>query len=338
MDKPSTAMPAGRPDTAGPGRTKGLRPGTCLFLLALAAVACLALFMTIGAQGHWDFVLPLRARKAATLVLVAYAIAVSTVLFQTATGNRILTPAVMGFDALYLLIQSSLVFALGAQQVLAVDTRLLFIVQVGVMVAASGMLYWTLFSTGRRGMHQLVLAGVVLGVLFHSLSAFIQRLINPNEYAFLQDRFFASFNNPDESLLLLSAVAIAVTSFWGLRWLHAYDVLGLGRDTAINLGLDHRRHVSRILVMVAILTSVSTALVGPVTFFGLLVSHLAYGFVRTHRHVLLLPAAALIGVIFLAGGQVVLERLFHFGANLRVIIDFLGGLMFILLLLRGAAR
>lgn len=307
-------------------------------MLAVTVVALLSLFMVVNANGHWDFVLPLRARKVATLVLVAYAIAVSTVLFQTATGNRILTPAIMGFDALYLLIQSILVFLLGAHQVLAADARLLFIVQVAIMVAASGLMYWVLFSTGRRGLHQLVLAGVVLGVLFHSLSAFIQRVINPSEYAFLQDRFFASFNNPDESLLLMSAVAIAATSLWGLRWLHAYDVLALGRDTAINLGVDHRRLASRILVMVAILTSVSTALVGPVTFFGLLVSHLAYALIRSHRHALLLPAAALIGMACLVGGQLVLERLFSFGTNLRVIIDFLGGLTFILLLMRGTTR
>lgn len=314
------------------------RPETGLLLLALATCACMALFMTIGAHGHWDFVLPLRARKIATVALVAYAIGISTVLFQTATGNRILTPAIMGFDALYVLIQSCLIFLLGAHRVAALDARLLFTVQTAIMIAASGLLYRSLFSSGRRSLHQLVLAGVVLGVLFRSLSSFIQRLINPSEYAFLQDRFFASFNNPDGNLLWMSATAIGAVSLWGLRELRTCDVLLLGRDTAISLGVDHRRMVFRILVAVAILTSVSTALAGPVTFFGLLVSHLAYQLIRTHRHALLLPAAALIGVICLAGGQIVLEQAFAFGTNLRVIIDFAGGLVFILLLMRGSTR
>ena len=42
------------------------------------------------------------------MLLVGYAIAVSTVLFQTITDNRILTPSIMGFDSLYRLIQTSL--------------------------------------------------------------------------------------------------------------------------------------------------------------------------------------------------------------------------------------
>lgn len=314
------------------------RPATRLGLLALAAALCLLLFMTIGVKGHWDFVLPLRARKLASLLLVAYAIGMATLLFQTATGNRILTPAIMGFDALYVLIQSSLIFMLGSQQLLHANAQTLFIAQVIVMVAASGLLYRLMFTSGRHSLHQLVLTGVVLGLLFRSLSSFIQRVINPSEYAFIQDRFFASFNNPDETLLLLSCLLILITSVWGMRSLHAYDVLTLGRDTAINLGVDHKRMVSRILVIVAVLTSVATALVGPVTFFGLLVSHLAYTLVRSYRHALLLPAAFLIGVICLVGGQVVLEQLFSFDTNLRVVVDFLGGLTLILLLVRGASR
>lgn len=314
------------------------RPAMRLGLLGLAAALCLLLFMTIGVKGHWDFVLPLRARKLASLLLVAYAIGVATVLFQTATSNRILTPAIMGFDALYVLIQSSLIFMLGSQQLLQTNAQALFIAQVIVMVAASGLLYKLMFTSGRHSLHQLVLTGVVLGMLFRSFSSFIQRVINPSEYAFIQDRFFASFNNPDETLLLLSAALILATSVWGLRHLRAYDVLTLGRDTAVNLGVDHRRMVSRILVIVAILTSVSTALVGPVTFFGLLVSHLAYTLVRSYRHALLLPAAVMIGMICLVGGQVVLEQLFSFDTNLRVVVDFLGGLTLILLLVRGASR
>lgn len=317
---------------------RGIHPGTWLLILAIAVATCCALFMTLGANGNWDFILPLRMRKLATLILVAYAIGVSTVLFQTATGNRILTPAVMGFDALYILIQTCLVFLVGAQASLALDERMLFFVQIGIMVAASALLYRTLFHAGHRSLHQLVLAGIVLGVLFRSLSSFIQRIINPNEFAYLQDRLFASFNNPDETLLLMSAALIFITSMWALRWVRACDVLSLGREPAINLGIEYHRLVMRILIVVAILTSVSTALVGPITFFGLLVSHLAYTLLPTFRHALLLPATVLIGVLCLVGGQLVLERLFAFDTNLRVIIDFVGGLIFILLLMRRTSR
>ncbi|RYZ45149.1 MAG: hypothetical protein EOO72_04745, partial [Myxococcaceae bacterium] len=90
-----------------------------LLLMGGLALLCVAAFMTVGAQGRWDFVLPFRARKVLTVVMVAYAIAVSTVLFQTVTENRVLTPAIMGFDTLYVLLQTCLLFFLGSTTVAA---------------------------------------------------------------------------------------------------------------------------------------------------------------------------------------------------------------------------
>lgn len=313
-------------------------PGLVLLTLGLLAVLCIGLFMTVGVQGRWDFVLPFRASKVATMLLVAYAIAVSTVLFQTATGNRILTPAIMGFDWLYMLVQTCLVFFLGSGAIASADQRLLFAIEAGTMVLFSGLLYWAIFVTARRSLHMLVLTGVVLGVLFRSLAGFLQRLIDPNEFSFLQDRIFASFNSPHQGLLLVSAVAVLGASLVGLRSLRAWDVLTLGCDAAINLGISHRREVTRILVIVALLVSVSAALVGPVTFFGLLVAHLAYLLMPSFRHIHLLPAAFLIAAICLVGGQMVLEQVLAFDTNLRVIIDFLGGLTLIALLMKRSAR
>lgn len=313
-------------------------PGLVLLTLGLLAVLCIGLFMTVGVQGGWDFVLPFRASKVAAMLLVAYAIAVSTVLFQTATGNRILTPAIMGFDWLYMLVQTCLVFFLGSGAIASADQRLLFAIEAGTMVLFSGLLYWAIFATARRSLHMLVLTGVVLGVLFRSLAGFLQRLIDPNEFSFLQDRIFASFNSPHQGLLLVSAVAVLGASLVGLRSLRAWDVLTLGCDAAISLGISHRREVTRILVIVALLVSVSAALVGPVTFFGLLVAHLAYLLMPSFRHIHLLPAAFLIAAVCLVGGQMVLEQVLAFDTNLRVIIDFLGGLTLIALLMKRSAR
>ncbi|MFY2561760.1 iron chelate uptake ABC transporter family permease subunit [Corallococcus terminator] len=312
------------------------RPERTLLILGCVAAACAALFMLIDVGGQWDFVLPFRGRKLATALLVGYAIAVSTVLFQTVTGNRVLTPAILGFDNLYVLIQTCLLFFLGSSTVVNLDPRLLFGVEVLIMVAFSGVLYWGLFGGARRSLHLVLLTGVVLGVLFRSLSSFLQRLIDPNEFIFLQDRFFASFNNPDQELLVVSFLVTLGVSVLGFRMLRIFDVLVLGKETAINLGVDYQRTVALILVLVAILVSVSSALVGPVTFFGLLVSNLAHAVVRTYKHALILPAAALVAAVALVAGQVVLEHVFAFDTNPRVIIEFVGGLVFITMLMRKA--
>lgn len=315
-----------------------LSPRAMIVALTILALGSAAAFMMVGANGQWDFVLPFRGKKIATMVLVGYAVAVSAVLFQTATANRILTPGIMGFDALYILLQTMLVFTIGAQGYVSIDPRLLFGGQVLLMIGFSGLLYAVLFRSDRRSLHLLVLAGVVLGILFRSLSEFAGRIISPNEYLFLQDRFFATFNNPDLTLLSVSVLCTLAVSALAWRMLPDFDVLRLGREASIGLGVNHRRTVGIIFCIAAVLVSISTALVGPVTFFGLLVSNLAYWLVASHRHALILPAAILIAIITLVAGQFLLEQVLGFGTNLRVVIEFVGGITFILLLLRDPRR
>lgn len=321
-----------------PPERRGLSPNTILILLALLAAVSAIAFMTLGARGSWSFILSFRGVKLLSMVLVAYAIAVSTVLFQTITNNRILTPSIMGFDALYALLQTGLVLVLGAATVSAIEPRLLFIVEVGTMMIFSVALYQLLFSGAIKSLHLLMLTGIVFGGLFRSLSGFMQRIIDPNDFVVLQDRLFANFNTIDSQLLGVSFVLIALVTLIAWRIFHTFDVLALGRETAISLGVEHRRVTMIILVLIAVLVSVSTALVGPVTFFGLLVANLAYLIVPSNKHRHVLPAAVLISIITLVGGQTLLERIFAFQTALSIIVEFAGGIVFILFLLKGNIR
>lgn len=316
------------------------RPGPAGILAVLGALTVVSAvcFMTLGARGDWSFILSFRGTKLAAMALVAYAIAVSTVLFQTITNNRILTPSIMGFDALYALLQTLLVFFLGAASVSTMEPRLLFLVEVAMMVCFSLLLYRILFSGAVRSLHLLMLVGIIFGVLFRSIAGFLQRIIDPNEFVVLQDRLFASFNSIDSTLLGISALLILLVSLAAWRISHTFDVMALGRETAISLGVDHKRVTMIILMLVTILVSVSTALVGPVTFFGLLVANLAYIVMPSARHRYVLPAAVFISLVCLIGGQTVLERLLAFDTALSIVIEFAGGIFFILFVLRGAAR
>ena len=116
------------------------------------------------------------------------------------------------------------------------------------------------------------------------------------------------------------------------------DILTLGRDMAINLGVNYRRAIVTVLIMVTMLVAISTALVGPITFFGLLVANLAYMLIGSPYHRFVLPAAAIMAMIALVGGQTILERVFAFNSSLSIVIEFVGGIMFLALLLRGNVR
>lgn len=306
--------------------------------LVLAVAALAALYMTLGARGAWGFVLPFRGVKLAGLVLVAVSVALATVVFQTLSRNRILTPSIMGFDALFVLLQTTMIYMLGPARTAAIAPGAMFLVEVALLVAFAGALFGWLFSGAARGLHLLLLVGIVFGVLFRSVSALMQRLISPDDFAILQARVFATFNVIDETILPLAGGLVLALALVLWRKRRVLDVLALGREQSIGLGLAHDREVLLLLSALTMLVAVSTALVGPVSFFGLLVANLAYLVMPSARHAVLLPAAALIAVVCLIGGQVILERALGYDAALAVVIEFIGGIVFLILVIRGGAR
>lgn len=323
---------------AATARSAWLRsPGLRVAALVALAAAVLAVFIFTDLPRAWEYALGLRTRSAMGMVLAAASVGVATVLFQTITANRILTPGIMGFDAVFLAIQVTTAFLLGPTLLVTAPPLASWGVELVLMAGAVVLLYGWLFQRRRLDLHVIVLAGLVLGVLFRSVTAFLQRLLDPDTFAIVQDLVFASFTAVDRELLLPTALLLgaALASLWPIR--RALDVLSLGEERAISLGVEHRRTVMHVVVVVAVLVAASTALVGPVTFFGLLVANLAYSVVG-HRHILSVPAAVAIGTTALVGGQLVLDRLLGFGTELPVVIEFAGGIFFLVLVLTGRAR
>ncbi len=325
---------------AAPPEASDRRARRLTLASVLAAVTVCAVFVLWDLPPAWEYVLELRSRKVAALALVAVAVAVSTVLFQTVTANTILTPGLLGFDSLHLLIATLVVFVAGpgANAVTSTDgARALWLAETTLMVVVVALLSQWLFVGAKRDLHVLVLVGIVVGTLLRSVTSLLQRMLDPTQFAVLQDSFFASFNTVDETLLGVSTIAVATTLAAVHRLRGTLDVLALGREVSISLGVDHRRTVMGVLVAVAVLVSVATALVGPITFFGLLVAHLAYRVVG-HRHRYSLPTAAALGVVTLVLGQLILERVFSYATGLSIIIDFAGGALFLVLVLRRSRR
>lgn len=303
--------------------------------LAVAALAAAAAFLAIGLKGNIAFVLELRLVKLAALVQVGVAIAISTVIFQTVTGNRILTPSIMGLDALYLFGQMLMVFLLGGVGYVTLDPQMKFGLEVLVLMALASALLLPMLKS-RLDMGLMLLAGVVFGVLFRSLHSLLARLMDPNEFSVVQSASFANFNAVRTDLLLFAAVVTIVAAVIAWRARHVLDIVSLGPDTATGLGVGWAGTVTGLLLLVSALVAVSTALVGPVAFFGLLVAALAERIVNTRRHAVLLPAAALAGVVVLVGGQTLFQHALGNATALGVVIEFVGGLVFLLLLVLGS--
>ncbi|WP_342599307.1 iron chelate uptake ABC transporter family permease subunit [Psychrobacillus sp. FSL H8-0483] len=304
-----------------------------LILLALVLVSII-LYLFQGLNGSYDYALPRRAIKVLAMALTGVAIAYSTVIFQTITHNRILTPSVMGLDSLYMLVQTCIYYFFGSMSILVINKNYNFFISVLAMIVFALLLYRFLFNAGKRPIYFLLLVGIIMGTFLGSISTFLQVLIDPNEFTSLQNKMFASFNNVNGDLVWIAMVIIVLSIMYGWRTIRELDVLSLGRDNAINLGVNYDKIVKRMLVLSAILIATSTGLVGPITFFGLIVANLSYQFFNTYKHSVLITGASLMSLIALIGGQWIVERIFTFDTTLSVIINFLGGIYFIYLLLK----
>lgn len=312
-----------------------MRRHKVLYILLLLVVVCSVLFLVYGLNPNsYQYALSRRIPKLIAIAMTGSGVAVSSVIFQTVTNNRILTPSVLGLDSLYNLFQTLIVFSLGSLNVALMGSNLNFLIAGGLMIVFSLFLFKMMFRRENTNLFFLLMVGMIFGTLFSSLSSFMQMVMDPNEFLIVQNKMFASFNNVKSSLLGISMITMGLTLFWVLKDVKKLDVLALGKEQAINLGIDYDRMVRKLLIAVAILVSVSTALVGPVTFLGILVTNLAYQMINDYRHILIIPTSILLSLLALIGGQFLVERVFQFNTTIGVIINFIGGLYFIYILLK----
>ena len=305
-----------------------------LIVLALLAIVFILLYGFYDIKGGFDYAFPKRMIRIAAMVVTGCAIAFSTIVFQTITQNRILTPSVMGLDSMYEVVQTLIFFFAGSMSVWVLNKYLNFGAAIFAMVLFALILYRFLFKADKHPIYLLLLIGMIIGTLLGSLVTFLQVLIDPVEYLSLQNLLFASFSNIKPDVLYIAIAILLVAFIIGYRMLGDLDVMSLGRENAINLGVNYDRMVMNMLILSSVLIATSTALVGPITFFGLIVANLSYQFFSTYKHSILILGASLISIVALVGGQFFVEHVFELRTTLSVIINFVGGIYFIYLLLK----
>ncbi|MBY0095732.1 iron chelate uptake ABC transporter family permease subunit [Mesobacillus maritimus] len=307
---------------------------TKLILLVVLAVISILFYAFYDIKGGFDYAFPKRLVRIGAMVVTGTAIAYSTVVFQTITHNRILTPSVMGIDSMYEVVQTFIFFFAGSMSVWVLNKYLNFGLAIGAMILFALLLYRLLFRADKHPIYFLLIVGLILGTLLGSFVTFLQVLISPTEYLSLQTLLFASFINVKADLLYIAMAILLIAFVYGYFIINQLDVMSLGRENAMNLGINYDRMVMNILILSSVLIATSTALVGPITFLGLIVANLAYQYLNTHKHSLLILCSSLISIIALVGGQFLVEHIFELRTTLSVIINFIGGLYFIYLLLK----
>ena len=174
----------------------------------------------------------------------------------------------------------------------------------------------------------------MLGTGLRSLSTFMRRLLAPSEFDILQARMFGSVNNADSESFIIAIPLVIITAVLLLIYSKRLNVLSLGKDICNSLGVNHQKGAIYILILVAILMSISTALIGPLTFYGFLVATLAYQAAPTYDHRYIFPMALAIGFLIITGSYFIMYHIFDAQGVVSVIIEMFGGITFLIVLLR----
>lgn len=309
---------------------------TKILMMVALSLLFAGLFIGYGLTAdNYEYFLSRRIPKVAAIIIGGFAIGMSSFCFQTITNNRILTPSIMGFDSLYLLVQVLVVALFGSFSIFIMNAFVNFTVSVLFMLAFSLLLFVLYFRYSSSNIISLLLLGVIFGQLFQSLSSFFIMMMDPDEFATVQANMFASFNNIHTDLVYWTIPILVAVTIYLFRLHRTLDVYLLDQDNATSLGVDIKRTTRTVLLLSSVLIAISTALIGPIMFFGLLITNLTREWFRSYQHRYLLIGCSLMSVCTLLSGQWLVEKAFGFETTLSVIINFVGGLYFLTLLLRN---
>lgn len=311
-----------------------------LIVIALIAIIIVAAILFIGVKFHnhklLRYAMKLRIPKVIAMIITAFAIGAATIIFQSVINNTIVTPCLLGMNALYTLIHTSVVFVLGSGSILFTNDNLSFLVDLVLMGIIATVVYSWLFKMTGHNVLYVLLVGTVLTSFFSSIQSTLTRVMDPNEYDTLLTSLVASFSNINSEIIIFSVIILALIGVIFRKELALLDVITLGKEQAINLGVDYDRCIRRLLLAVTLCIAVATAMVGPISFLGLIIANISRQLLKTYRHTQLIAGAALMGVIALIGGQFIVERVFVYSIPISVFITVAGGIYFLYLILKGS--
>ena len=296
------------------------------------------LFIGVKFHNHklLRYAMKLRIPKVIAMIITAFAIGAATIIFQSVINNTIVTPCLLGMNALYTLIHTSVVFVLGSGSILFTNDNLSFLVDLVLMGIIATVVYSWLFKMTGHNVLYVLLVGTVLTSFFSSIQSTLTRVMDPNEYDTLLTSLVASFSNINSGIIIFSVIILALIVVIFRKEFALLDVITLGKEQAINLGVDYDRCIRRLLLAITLCIAVATAMVGPISFLGLIIANISRQLLKTYRHTQLIAGAALMGVIALIGGQFIVERVFVYSIPISVFITVAGGIYFLYLILKGS--
>ena len=308
-----------------------------LTLLAVIVIAVCGVYLLMNSYPEkpnlFRYILSRRIPTLIVMLIAAFSIGSASIIFQSIINNRIVTPCLLGMNSMYTLVHTAIVFAVGSGSVIATNSNLSFAVDLVVMGVTATFLYSYMFRKTGNNVLYVLLIGTVLSSFFGSIQSTMIRVMDPNEYDALLTTLVADFSNINAEVIVFSLVLLAALVIFLWEDLKLLDVITLGKAQAINLGVDYDRTVRRLLLGVVLCIAIATAMVGPISFLGLIIANLSRQMLKNHRHTHVIAGAALVGMLAMIAGQLISQHIFSYAVPISTFITIGGGIYFLYLLL-----
>jgi iron complex transport system permease protein len=157
--------------------------------------------------------------------------------------------------------------------------------------------------------------------------------MDPDEFQSLTIRTEVSITNMNLSIIWLALPLMIIIIYLLMKDYREYDVMTLGEHNAIGLGVRYAKKMNTSLIYMALAMSISTALIGPISFLGLISVNAAREMLKDYKHLPLFIASSMIAVIFLVLGQGIIAETGYL-TTVTVLISMVGGMYMIYLILK----
>ena len=278
--------------------------------LAISPVDVINTLLGQGSKSHEIAIFDLRLPRILVGILVGVSLAISGAILQGVTRNDLVDSGILGINSGSALFVVVYIFLMNGNVYEGISDLTIFTMP---LVALSGaifgafLIYLLSYKNGINS-SRLLLIGIGINIAFTSLLIIFQLKFTTQEF----NRVMAWTNGSiwgsswKHVLALLPFVVVLVfLSIYNHRYL---DVLNLGDEFSIGLGVNVERERRKLLTYSVILAGVSTAFAGSISFLGLIAPHIARKLVGP-EHKRLIPTSALVGALILLIGDTIARNL-----------------------------
>lgn len=264
------------------------------------ADVCDILFDKFEGKESWKYIImENRLPQALTAMLCGASLAVCGLMLQTAFRNPLAGPDVFGISSGAGLGVAIVMLLLGGSVSITMFTvsgflAILTSAFIGAIVVTMIILF---LSTMVRNSVLLLIVGLMVGYVSSSAVALLNFFASEEGVKSYMVWGMGNFGGVSMDHMLLFALLCLVGIIASIFLIKPLNIMLLGTQYAESLGINIRQIRNLLLVTVGLLTAVTTAFCGPISFIGLAIPHISRLLFRTDNHQILLPGTVLTGAV-----------------------------------------